>query len=172
MSSDVIIDVIELYGPFVLIANAIVTLILIIALFVTNRKLKELKRKYKKFMNGSDNKNIEELLLDNIKLSNDISLKNKEIENRVMSLERDLQRCIQKVGVVRYNAFDDVGSDLSFSIALLDDNDNGVVISGIYSRESSTTYAKKNSKRNFQKSTFSGRITGYIRIKKNKLLNI
>jgi len=109
-----------------LIANAIVTLILIIALFVTNRKLKELKRKYKKFMNGSDNKNIEELLLDNIKLSNDISLKNKEIENRVMSLERDLQRCIQKVGVVRYNAFDDVGSDLSFSIALLDDNDNGV----------------------------------------------
>jgi len=48
-----------------------------------------------------------------------------------------------KVGVVRYNAFDDVGSDLSFSIALLDDNDNGVVISGIYSRESSTTYAKK-----------------------------
>jgi len=60
-----------------------------------------------------------------------------------MSLERDLQRCIQKVGVVRYNAFDDVGSDLSFSIALLDDNDNGVVISGIYSRESSTTYAKK-----------------------------
>jgi len=143
MSSDVIIDVIELYGPFVLIANAIVTLILIIALVVTNRKLKELKRKYKKFMNGSDNKNIEELLLDNIKLSNDISLKNKEIENRVMSLERDLQRCIQKVGVVRYNAFDDVGSDLSFSIALLDDNDNGVVISGIYSRESSTTYAKK-----------------------------
>jgi len=97
MSSDVIIDVIELYGPFVLIANAIVTLILIIALFVTNRKLKELKRKYKKFMNGSDNKNIEELLLDNIKLSNDISLKNKEIENRVMSLERDLQRCIQKL---------------------------------------------------------------------------
>jgi len=47
MSSDVIIDVIELYGPFVLIANAIVTLILIIALFVTNRKLKELKENIK-----------------------------------------------------------------------------------------------------------------------------
>jgi len=109
-------------------------------------------------MNGSDNKNIEELLLDNIKLSNDISLKNKEIENRVMSLERDLQRCIQKVGVVRYNAFDDVGSDLSFSIALLDDNDNGVVISGIYSRESSTTYAKKivngTSKIHFQRKNY------------------
>jgi len=118
-------------------------LILIIALFSTNRKLKELKKKYKKFMNGSDNKSIEQLLLDNINLSNDISLKNKEIENRVSGLERDMQRCIQKVGVIRYNAFDDVGSDLSFSIALLDDNDNGVVISGIYSRESSTTYAKK-----------------------------
>jgi len=93
-------------------------------------------------MNGSDNKNIEELLLDNIKLSNDISLKNKEIENRVMSLERDLQRCIQKVGVVRYNAFDDVGSDLSFSIALLDDNDNGVVIAE-YTQERAQQHTQK-----------------------------
>ncbi|WP_038289450.1 DUF4446 family protein [Acetivibrio straminisolvens] len=138
-----ITEMIQFYSPFILAGNSILILILLISLLIISSRLKELKKKYKKFMNGSDEKNIEQLLLDNINLSNDISLKNKEIENRVSSLERDLQRCIQKVGVIRYNAFDDVGSDLSFSIALLDENDNGVVISGIYSRESSTTYAKK-----------------------------
>ena len=51
-------------------------------------------------------------------------------------------QCVQKVVVVRYNAFDNVGSDLSFTIALLDSSDNGVVINGVYARDSSSTYAK------------------------------
>ncbi|HHV28538.1 MAG TPA: DUF4446 family protein [Clostridium sp.] len=143
LESNTIIDIIQMYSPFILVANTVIILILLIALLIINSKLKKLNKKYKKFMNGSDNKNIEQLLMDNINLTNDVTLKNKEIENRVSCLERNLQHCVQKVGVIRYNAFDDVGSDLSFSIALLDDYDNGVVISGIYSRESSTTYAKK-----------------------------
>lgn len=132
-----------MFSPLILIVNTAMILILLIVLVITNSKLKKLSKKYKKFMNGSNNKDIEQLLLENIRLSNDTTLKNKEIENRVSSLERNLQRCVQKVGVVRYNAFEGVGSDQSFSIALLDDNDNGVILSGIYSRESSTTYAKK-----------------------------
>ncbi len=51
-------------------------------------------------------------------------------------------QCIQKVGIVRFNAFDNVGSNLSYSIALLDNYNNGVVISSLYSRDSSSTYAK------------------------------
>ena len=49
---------------------------------------------------------------------------------------------VKKVGIVRYNAFHNIGSDQSFSVALLDSEDNGVVMSGIFGRESSTTYAK------------------------------
>lgn len=47
-----------------------------------------------------------------------------------------------KVSIVRYRAFEDVGSDLSYSIALLDNNNNGVILTGIYGRNESTTYAK------------------------------
>ena len=68
--------------------------------------------------------------------------KNEIMEQKLNKLEGDLRLCVQKVGVVRYNAFDNVGSDLSFAITLLDSNDNGVIINGVYSRESSTTYAK------------------------------
>ena len=48
----------------------------------------------------------------------------------------------QKIGIVRYNAFKDTGSDLSFSLAILDAHNNGVVLNGIYARDSSNIYAK------------------------------
>jgi hypothetical protein len=134
---------IEIYSPYILIAFTIIIFILIIVQIRTATKLKKLGYKYKKLLNGTDNKSLEQLIFDTLSLSNDIALENKEISKRIKNIERDMQSCIQKVGIIRYNAFENVGSDQSFSIALLDNNDNGVVISGIYSRESSTTYAKK-----------------------------
>ena len=67
-------------------------------------------------------------------------------------MDSDIASCIQKVGLVRYNAFKDVGSDLSFAIALLDGNNNGVVFNGIYGSEYSNIYAKpiKNKESNYQ----------------------
>ncbi|MCX7843323.1 MAG: DUF4446 family protein [Clostridia bacterium] len=117
-------------------------LMLLIANISNARKINKLKSKYNNFMSGSSDKNIEQLLelcLD--KVSN-VSIKNRELESQINDIKRNLINCIQKIGVVRYNAFDNVGSDLSFSIAMLDNKDDGVVFSGIYSRDSSSTYAK------------------------------
>ena len=52
------------------------------------------------------------------------------------------KNCIQKVGIYRYNAYKDTGSDLSFTVCLLDEKNNGVVFNGIYSRDMSNIYAK------------------------------
>lgn len=58
-------------------------------------------------------------------------------------MKKNTEKCIQKVGIVRYNAFSDTGSDLCFALALLDFEDNGIVLNGIYSRDNTTTtYAK------------------------------
>lgn len=56
-----------------------------------------------------------------------------------------------KIGMVRYNAFQDTGSNLSFAVALLDDKNTGIVINGIYSRDCSNIYSKpiENGKSNF-----------------------
>lgn len=126
----------------VMVVNIIIFLILLILNLSTRSKLKKLKSKYSKFMNGLSDRNIEELLDTCIEGINSIEDKNKEIEKHINYIERNLLQCIQKVGVVRFNAFENVGSDLSFSIALLDNNETGLVISGIYSRDSSATYAK------------------------------
>lgn len=53
-----------------------------------------------------------------------------------------MKYCTQKVGVVRYNAIEKVGADLSFAIAMLDAEDNGIVLNGIYSRDGSYVYSK------------------------------
>lgn len=134
---------IAIYSPYILIAYSIIIFILLVVQIRTAVKLKKLSSKYKKLLNGTNDKSLEQLIFDTMNLSNDIASENKEIVKRIKNIEREMQNCIQKVGVVRYNAFENVGSDLSFSIALLDNNDNGVVISGIYTRESSATYAKK-----------------------------
>ena len=129
---------------FIAIINAFLFLLIFIIMIRTNIRLKKLRAKYNRFMNGNADADmsIEELLEDCIEGINNVNNKNMEIENHINTIERNLMTCIQKVGVVRFNAFDNVGSDLSFSIALLDSNDSGVVLSGLYSRDSSSTYAK------------------------------
>ena len=57
-------------------------------------------------------------------------------------LDKKTEKCIQKVGIVRYNAYKDTGSDLSFAVCLLDEKNNGIVFNGIYSRDMSNIYAK------------------------------
>lgn len=106
------------------------------------KKTNRLKIKYSRFMNGLSDRNMEELLENCLTNLNTVNAKNRDIEVKINDIERNLFQCIQKVGIIRFNAFDNVGSDLSFSIALLDNNDSGIVISGIYARDSSSTYAK------------------------------
>lgn len=137
----------ELFGVsvqwIILIGVNFIFILILLLMNLSNRaKIKKLKNKYYKFMNGLSGANIEEILEDCLEKVNGVMDKNREIELQINSIERNMYYCVQKVGVVRYNAFDNVGSDLSFSIALLDNNDDGLVISSLYSRDSSSTYAK------------------------------
>ena len=106
-------------------------------------KLSKLNKKYRDFMKKIGNgKNIEEDLETFMYRVERVERQNSEISAYINNLDEDLKKCIQKVGIVRYNAFKDTGSDLSFALALLDDENNGVVLNGIYSREMSNIYAK------------------------------
>ncbi|GAC1568433.1 MAG: hypothetical protein NVS2B3_12030 [Vulcanimicrobiaceae bacterium] len=64
------------------------------------------------------------------------------LHERMTELERTYRRDVHRVGFIRYNSFDDVGSDLSFTLALLNDSGDGVVLTTIYSREETRTYGK------------------------------
>ena len=121
----------------------IVTILLVIGFLVMISKLSSLNKKYKRFLAKLGNgKDIEEDLETYMYRVEKVEKRNNEIANFVKTLDEDLTRCIQKVGMVRYNAFKDTGSDLSFTLALLDEHNDGVVLNGIYSREMSNIYAK------------------------------
>lgn len=127
---------------YVLILNFIIILLFIgfIVLLVNNIKMNS---KYKKFMKKLGNgKNLEEDLEKFMNKVDKVEKQNTEIINFCRDLDENLSKCIQKIGIVRYSAFKDTGSDLSFAVALLDENNNGVVFNGIYSREMSNIYAK------------------------------
>jgi len=65
-----------------------------------------------------------------------------ELRSRVAAMESASANALQSVGFVRFNAFPDVGSELSYALAVVDRNGNGFVVSSIYSREEVRTYAK------------------------------
>ncbi len=117
---------------------------ILLLLFIVNViKLKRLKANYnkvfKKLGNGS---NLEEMLKKYIYEVENVSQKNQELNSYYDSLNKEIQTCIKKVGIVRYSAFKDTGSDLSFALALLNDSNSGIVLNGIYSPETSNIYAK------------------------------
>lgn len=118
-------------------------ILLLIGFIITILKTEKLKKKYENFMKKLGNgKTIEEDLENYMYRVERVEKQNAEIANFIQILDKDLEKCIQKIGIVRYNAFKDTGSDLSFTLALLDEKNNGVVLNGIYSREMSNIYAK------------------------------
>ncbi len=124
---------------------ALVGIIFIIfMLYIVNCiKLSRIRKEYKKFMEKIGNgTNIEEILEKHIDRINKTIAKNDELEKFCVKIDSDIKNCIQKVGIYRYNAYKDTGSDLSFTLALLDEKNDGVVLNGIYSREMSNIYAK------------------------------
>ena len=66
----------------------------------------------------------------------------KKTDKKLQILEKNSKFFLQKVGIIRFNPFPEVGSNQSFSIALLDNNNNGVVITSLYSREENRVYGK------------------------------
>lgn len=126
-----------------LIIILLISVLSIILLILNHLKLTKIKNEYSEFMKKLGNgKNIDENLkvyMDRVQKVEDL---NKEIIQYCESLDKTVDTCIQKIGIVRYNAFKDVGSNLSFTLALLNNNNNGVVLNGIYSRDNSNIYAK------------------------------
>lgn len=118
---------------------SLLTLILLIATLV---RIGRVRRRYEALMRGPSGGDLEQILLAQATELNAARERLAGLERMTTELRAQLRNCTQNIGVVRFNAFPDVGADLSFAIALLDEENNGVVISSLYGREDSRIYAK------------------------------
>ena len=111
----------------VILSGAIVILLI---LYITSLiRMNRIKKSYKAFMEKIGNgTNIEEILEKHIDSINKTITKNEELEKLCIGLDNDIKNCIQKVGIYKYNAYKDTGSDLSFTVALLDERNDGIVM--------------------------------------------
>ena len=100
------------------------------------------KKKLKIFFGGKAASDLEGVLCEEIKRLKKSEDEIKKILKSLKTLEKIAASSIQKVGVVRFNPFKEVGGNQSFAIALLDSFDNGLVISSLYTREGTRIYSK------------------------------
>ena len=135
-------ELIEIYNIEIILGLLIAFFILLALYLIAEIRISKIKDRYNELVRDSDGINIEELLLKNgheiEEIKRDISILNKDIS----TLNTKLTFAVQKIGFIRYNAFADMGSDLSFSIVFLDNFLNGFVLTSIYGREQSVCYAK------------------------------
>ena len=132
-----------LHSDLFLIIILVLNLILLIWSIISNIRIKNIHNKDKIFMEKlGDGKNIKEDLERYMRRVSTTEEEIRKLSLYYKELDNKNQKCIQKVGVVRYNAYKDTGSDLSFAVCLLDEHNDGVVFNGIYSRDMSNIYAK------------------------------
>ena len=125
----------------------ILMLILIIVLFIltvnVTMNYNGLKSSYQTFMKGKDGKTLEESMKERYTDLESVVKVVKQNRLDIRELNRKMDRNYQKIGVVKYDAFNEMGGKLSFVLALLDNRNNGFILNAMHSREGCYTYVKE-----------------------------
>lgn len=109
---------------------------------IQGSKLRKMKRKYELMMKGTGVQDLETLLIDLKTQQDKIEDVQEEQMQQLALIQKWMPEQKSKIGIKRYNAFGENGNDLSFSIAIVNDQQDGVVLTGLYYRDGSFVYAK------------------------------
>lgn len=134
--------IINQFSLEIILGLIICIFLLLILNLQTRSKVKRIRESYDILVGGNPQVNIDDVLMDNQRNISEINEEIGEIQKKISSMEVKHSFALQKVGFIRYNAFDGVGNELSYSIALLDSYNTGFVLSSIFGRESSVNYSK------------------------------
>ena len=123
-----------------------VTFVLVIAVLVycviLHIRLGSLKKKYDFFMQGDNGASLERKLSVEVSEIRDAAKGLESLLTEQAAIRNTQSNTIQKIGFIKYNAFENIGNDLSFALTLLDGNNNGICISSIYGRNESRIFSK------------------------------
>ena len=127
---------------YIAIALSVCCVVLLILVIISLCKLKTLKRRVDSLTRGKDTESLEDIILSYLKRVESLE-EGEEITRAALTAIKDnLKITYQKKGLVKYDAFREMSGALSYSLALLDKENNGVLISSMYSREGCYTYVK------------------------------
>lgn len=122
---------------------AVVMVIMFILLLVNMGKTKKIRKKYEAFMQGKNAESLEDTLVTRIQQVEELLESESRNRENIQKISETLKSTFQKVGMVKYDAFHEMGGKLSFSLALLDQKNDGFIINAMHSREGCYTYIKE-----------------------------
>lgn len=127
----------------VILVLCIIILILLVINITNICSINKLKKKYNKFMTGKNAKSLENEIIalfeDNKFIKSSIDKNKKDIR----TLYKNMESTFQKIGITKYDAFNQMGGKLSFCLALLDENNNGFILNSVHSAEGCYSYTKE-----------------------------
>ena len=130
-------------SDYIIIGLCGVLLILFILVIINIVQMKKLKKNYRIFMSGKDAKTLEDTLIQRLDQVDSLLESNEENDRNIKVLSKNMQCTYQKMGLIRYDAFHEMGGKLSFSLAMLDMRNNGFIINAMHTREGCYTYIKE-----------------------------
>ena len=130
-------------ADFIILGLMVFSIILLILCIVALVKIGKLNKKYEAFMRGKNAKSLEDTFLYRLEKVDDIEQLTDKMTRDIDVLNHKMRNAIQKVGLHKYDALEEMGGKLSYSVALLDERNNGCIINNVHSREGSYSYMKE-----------------------------
>ena len=127
----------------ILILMFVLIIALIVSLILTVRQLQNISRKYYTLTSGKQAKDLETLILARFKEMDKVKSRMKRFSRDHKTFKGHLDSCYNKFGLVKYDAFDNMAGELSYSLALLNSDNSGFVLSSMHSKEGCFSYAKE-----------------------------
>lgn len=128
---------------YIILAQAVLTLILLIVVIVCIFKIKKMYRRYDYFMRGKDAETLEDIIIDQMEDIQELKSQDRANKDNLRTTNKNMRSSFQKFGMVKYNAFKGMGGNLSFAFALLDYTNSGFVMNSVHSREGCYLYLKE-----------------------------
>ena len=130
-------------SDYIIIGLVAVVLLLVILTIVNIVQMHKLKKGYRVFMGGKNAKNLEDTLIKRLDQVDQLLSANDKNAKNIDLLFSDMKKTYQKMGLIKYDAFHEMGGKLSFSLAMLDVKNNGFIINAMHTREGCYTYIKE-----------------------------
>lgn len=130
------------YLDVIVIGLSALLLIVILLVIILMVRISRINKRYRNIVGNTTIENVDDLLITLQNKVDQLQGQNKEQAEAISGIRLIMRTMKSNLSIKRYNAFSNQGSDLSFSVAILDEQQDGVVLTGIHSREESYLYAK------------------------------
>lgn len=129
------------YGPYLWLSSVAINVLLLLWLLLLQARVGRITKQFRRLL-PSGRGNLEEVLERQLAELSQNNLRLEQMREAVERVESTYQHALQRVGIVRFNPFDDSGGDQSFCVAFLDGDENGLVLTSIFTRTQCRVYVK------------------------------